>query len=191
MSPNHALATIAKTYDGGGWKLANNSQMATLLNAFDFGVDFDSDFGTNQSRRGAYDPTEDISSDPFLQFTSLFGNTYTLNLYDDSPEPLTFSYAQFGEDITRINMPNRVFVQGDFYNSLFDRGNYSEIYLSGLIGNMEVYKKILGVALVRDIDAGDNVITVNEPSSFYLLAVFVLALLSRKQYHSGLRLSRV
>lgn len=172
QSINQALAGIAKTYAGGGWSLANNEQMASLLNSFDFGLTFDSNYRTMQEKRGPYIAGEDINTDPYLQFNTLFGNTYTIDAYASGPEPMVFSYAQFGENTATV--PNRVYVQGDFYNTLMSRGNYSEIYLSHPTGYMDLTNKLLGVALVRTTSPSQNIPSVSEPNSFLIMTLFLI-----------------
>lgn len=149
QSINQALAGICKTYSGGGWTLANNGQMASLLNSFDFGLTFDSNDRKMQEKRGAYIAGEDINTDPYLQFNKPFGNTYTIDAYASGPEPMVLSYAQFGENTPTANVPNRVYVYEDFYNILMNRGNYSEVYISHPTGYMDLTNNLLGVALVK------------------------------------------
>lgn len=64
----------------GGWRLANNTEMAELFNAFQFGAEpgyWDNDRTTFQFNRTAWDSTEDWANDPELKFISMFGSTIT------------------------------------------------------------------------------------------------------------------
>ncbi|NDW15161.1 hypothetical protein GTQ48_06470 [Alteromonas genovensis] len=174
LSPNQALSGIAQSYDGGGWKLANNEQVAGLLNTFNFGLEIDTDYRTFQDKKGPYVRGDNLSEDPFTQFTTLFGNTYTLSANTTGVDPLSYSYAQFGENTSTVQAPNRVLVQGDFFSTTFNRPYASEIYVSHLTGNMNVHTRTLGVALVREKAQNSNIVNVSEPS---ILLMFFFSLL--------------
>jgi len=168
MTINQALASNS------GWRLATNTEMSTLFNSFTFGLLFDSDENTSQSLQTPWDLTE-VS--PYLDFVSLFGNTWTEATLDHASEPLFSSSAWFGTDLDNDTFYNYSFVNDDFLNS---NGSSLMPHSAGMVADFnfnsaDSASDRRGVALVKTIT------TVPEPSTVAIFSLGILGLIIRKQ----------
>lgn len=172
---DEALATTAKTYLGGGWSLANNEQVAGLLNAFNFRTILDTDSRTTQSFQNNDDPAaiipiENINTDSEKQLVSLFGKTWEPAIYtNDVLDPLEYTSALFSEP--NDTKANRVTIFDDYQSQIQPGRTLSgEVILLGNISD-RLAEPTAGVALVRAAGTVFTTEKVNSPSGFAYLAI--------------------
>lgn len=186
MSIDTALAEIADgdidgVDYGTGWALASNFQMATLFNVFGLGADFvwDSD---EQTEQWSLDPAnnndgaiEDISTDPELQFTALFGETE--NFLPEADNHFSASRAFFGNDLDGDLFYNRAEVFDDFMSEAgIVTGN---TWLRLDFTTADFSWDAAGIALVRQ---SNNSQPVSEPAALLLMACGLIGMFySRKR----------
>lgn len=130
-----------------GWRLATNSEMAGLLNSFDFGLIFDDDENTRQSIDLPWSISEQTDSRHFI---SLFGDTYEAGGGTYPNNSLIYSYAFFGADPDADGLHNVANVLDDAItvgnqsvdgNVTMNQDNWPETYSS----------QYTGVALVQEV----------------------------------------
>ena len=151
----------AETIAGGGWRLADNTDMSTLFNSFSFGVTFDADETTSQAMFTPY--TSSDTTDPHHYFIELFGYT----IYDENIglEDRYEARAFFGGDSNQNDLYNFAAVQGDYISTLSPEGKA----VASMHDDWHQVANIsygAGLALVRDH-------SVPEPS---ILALFAAGL---------------
>jgi hypothetical protein len=178
MSINEALSA----FNGAGWQLATNSQMADLFNAFD--LSYGGFIWTNEENLlQTYDgPTdgiaiEDWSNDRELQFVSLFSDTAEAWPNEGTcgvADCLQMSAAYFGSDndndgqykVARI-VDDLQFDDGSGYQDLGSLAEMSNDIID--LNTDTAYSR--GVALVR-------VVNVPEPQSLAILFLGIAGLLA-------------
>jgi len=141
---------LKDTIEGGGWEIASNAQMATLLNNFNFGigVTFDTDENTSQSVSTGIQ-TDGISSDPSesdVIFVNMFGHTQsesTSSMFQGS----LFSGAWFGQDPDDDFLINQAFVWDDYSHTGISRTGEATMRNDWVDRGVGHYN--YGVALVR------------------------------------------
>lgn len=186
-SINSTIADIADgtmngIYYGTGWRLASNAEMAALFNAFVFGANFtwDSLETTSQTATTPFDVAEDISTDPELQFISLFGRTDPLSASANTSNPRRFSGALFGLDLNGDFNYNFVTVYDDYIQAVSGTqiANFARIGDDqDFDGDSIVTNR--GIALVRDIPV------VPEPRALALFAFALLVLLTKMRMRNN------
>lgn len=132
------------------WRVASNLEMASLFNAFNFGITFDTDENTEQE---AFMDSPEYSEDtPHNMFIDLFGDTYAAAGYTfDYGDKVEQSQAIFGQDIDDDNEYNRAKVT-DEYTSPTGELIWSRALLDADTFPWNAAQNTLGVALVRNID---------------------------------------
>ncbi len=178
MSIDTALTSVAGSYAGGGWRLASNVEMATLLNAFDFGISstpdgsWDSDENTFQEAFNYGDPNMPQPPDPETLFLSMFGIT---QVYTDTtnPDGLYVSGAYFGADEDNDNTFNTVLTADNFYNNDSYVDGYAAMDMDGNAPSLSL--ELFGVALVREA------VSVPEPHTGLLFLISLILIISINQ----------
>ncbi len=177
MSIIQALENVAGVYEGGGWRLASNADVAGLFNAFEFGgasFTWDTDEATHQSVSLPSNGNVENVTDLALVFRSMFGSTYTAKTSHES-NPLVWSAALFGEYSDSAHRYNTAVVYDDYAEGWGTQedglAQMNPPYY--LIDSESLY---YGVALVRDAQSSENVenVAITEPAASLL---FVLGLL--------------
>ena len=155
QSVQWALDGNANSIEGGGWRLANNSEMSQLFNAFDFSQGsqvFDDDRRTDQKIYTGISSDEDLNETDKI-FISMFGDTFQAAYGPDyglGVDNLNMSAAMFADpDRQTANWGK---VQDDFYG-YWDRGLGT--YAGFVELNRDKYQLNLnyewsGLALVRE-----------------------------------------
>lgn len=169
MSINSALAAHGTE----GWRLASNVEMASLFNAFDFGLVFDSDENTYQSIFTGWHVS---GSQVTNHFVEIFGDTNADSgfLGVGATEPRVWSYAMFGLDIDIDSQYNLAKV-GDDWNRPFNE--YQNEGYAALIPDIMIATQSTpewGIALVRTSD-------VPLPAAAYLFLVALTGLIGLKR----------
>ncbi len=154
------------TIEGGGWTIANNTQMSSLFNAFNFGLAFDTTASTVQFVDTGY-VYPDTQAETDVLFISMFGDSYEASgsSYCYNLHCFADSRALFMEDINDDTKINSALVFDDYQDTSGSTHNggaaiYGQTYeLNALHGDDR-----LGWALVR------STATVPEPSIIALFA---------------------
>lgn len=178
MTINEVMEDIAGNYAGGGWRVASNLQMSNLFNAFAFcPFQFDSDEKTSQNCDDPVTHGYDAPDDPQRNFVRLFGRTYTdLTIYDDSPDPHTYSGAIFGEDLDNNGRFNRAAVLDDYLRPPLTNENEGFAFISDDPSyTADTRGNPYGVALVRT--ANTTVATTDVPVPSYVLVWLSIGLI--------------
>ncbi len=184
-----SVSTALQHYASEGWAVASNQQMATLLNAFDFGkTDWRAD---GQNWQTVYTPWTQTETSHHNAFLDLFGRTFqTTNICTSihvdfcfyANDSQIYSYAFFGIGISDSNKFNLAHVTDDFSyvggNGALQRGDYSALLYADS-GLSTVQYDHVGVALVRPFKADPT--PVNAPTSLGLLTLAFIALGVRRR----------
>lgn len=156
---------VLNTIEGGGWSIAGNTEMASLFNAFDFGLTFDTLENTYQNASTGVELEVEVGTD--LLFISMFGDTVIAagSQFDYGEGGFQASSAIFGEDADGDGLRNKAWVFDDYTkeNGEVTAGaaGITQDFVSG--GG---YAPPSGIALVRP-----SQVVVPEPSLLALLAV--------------------
>ncbi|MCP5193150.1 MAG: VPLPA-CTERM sorting domain-containing protein [Pseudomonadales bacterium] len=148
MSINAALAA----YSPAGWRLAANTEMANLLNAFDLGYTFGSDENTGYGGGTAITTEASPLTEHDVQFITLFGVTYVPPPTHPSANDLQISsWAGFGTDADNDGMYNVARVTDDFtvYPNYYPYPGYATIQADAFGRSGDYWDNASGVALVR------------------------------------------
>lgn len=148
----NSIQSLLGTVEGGGWHIASNAEMAPLLNAFNFGITFDTDENSHQLIHTGYAfPDTEVETDE--TFVAMFGNTYTAGGFS-SPSPnghyYTRATAIYGTDQDGDDRYNMVTVMGD-YTNLHGYDVAGRITDFGDVVKPSSTNATYGVALVRDV----------------------------------------
>jgi hypothetical protein len=176
QSINEALAA----YGGAGWKLASNTQVASMFNTFKFNnAVWSIDESVNQYAPKDWGPEE---SGPYFEFINLFGATYTMTQGWAPNDPWTYARAFFGSDANNNGLYSYAEVkEDDFYVALsLNIPREAEAKLTRDIFNSSEGYRDTGVALVRDIRVLPPS-QVSLPGSLSLLALGLVALGFRRR----------
>ena len=175
QTAGQSISAALANYSGDGWRLATNTEMAALFNAFNFGSTFDTNENTTQEV-SLYDSA--YSFGVANEFIALFGDTYAGFNYDYG-DPLESSAALFGID------PN----QDGYYNFAVVTDEYDLVSGQLQPGRAAMYDdyrlatfsySYLGVALVQ-------VTQVPLPASGWLFMSGLTGLMIRKRLPSSAR----
>lgn len=161
-------------FNAAGWRLANNTEMAALLNNWDFGSSFtfDNDETTYQSTVRDNNGVDTIPGDSYREFLDLFSLTEFRDSFYSLSDPLERAWAWFGDRSIHdaFSTYNIALIGDDFTvrhtGRSFDAWAYMEKNRFGATSF-----SYAGVALVRST-------SIPEPNSVSLLAFFIIALLS-------------
>lgn len=177
MSIDSALSSIANTYEGGGWELATNSQMADLFNYFDLGhgTVWDSIEQTDQRASDPVTASIEAPDDPQLMFVELFGDTRPdyCNFAYNTPCSFQFSSALFGRDEDGDGWYNVAEVYDDYLGSKGEGDGYVRLSRDRVYSDRAV--SFRGIALVRMVD-------VNAPSTIGLMTLAFFGLAFRRRF---------
>ncbi|MEQ3638756.1 MAG: hypothetical protein ABNH03_03280 [Alteromonas sp.] len=157
---------------GSGWRLANNTEVAALLNTFFPENSWDSDPSTTQYFSSPNDGLGYLNeTNSESQFVDLFSNTSeaAFGEYIAFGEKSEVSGAIFGDDITAQKF-NFVEVIGDRFDS-FGNSRDSNVILRDTWLSAGSISPLWGLALVRDVP---------EPSFIHLFLIFTFLLFVRK-----------
>lgn len=154
MSIDQAL----QLYGADGWRLAANTEVATLMNAFDFGVVFTDEENIDQGYQNI-GPSYTAARNALL---ALFGNVDANDISGIFPETIA---ATFGSDLDADNLYNLVLVAGP--SSIF--GETATILLDQVT---TVQATTGGIALVR---------TVPVPGAAWMFGAALLSLVARSR----------
>jgi hypothetical protein len=181
MSYSQAI-NFANSEYGDGWEIATSEQVSGLVQNFDFGFSWDphNPLESSGSRSNSND-----QSGSFYNFVSMFGHTYRGsegNLYADWT--LLGSRAIFGPIDTITNTANLLSVWSIRNISNVNCCNFrdtatvtlNEDYLS----RFNYFRNSIGVALTRISTVPSPSLPVPEPSTFAILVLGLLGLVSRR-----------
>lgn len=160
--------SLKDSIEGGGWRIADNTDISNLFNAFGLGGrnDWDSNPLTGQTATNLYNSTE-LLADPEFVFTLMFGTT-RFGISTD-PEPSQVSGVRFNQtfNLSSDTWLHNVADSVDDYSrnigiSVSDFDGYSRI--SSHIEEFTGVVENTGVAYVRAI-------IVSEPNSMLIFLV--------------------
>jgi len=160
VTTNHSIDSALSSYSG--WRLATNTEMASLFNSFDFGRTFDTNENTAQSINYPFTVDEDSIANKFI---SMFGDTYKASgsVYN-SIDPFSRSLALFGDDADGDFKFNNVEVYDDYIVQSSDSEHHGRAFMGNDGYSAYTDYQQYGVALVRGV-------TVPEPSSLAILSL--------------------
>ncbi len=167
-----ALAAYESSYLGGGWRLANNTEMAALFNAFDFGIGSTEhgSWGTDDDvwyiSETPSDGDLELETDPEIVFSTMFGTTWKLD--EGLGNPFVQTGAVYGDLLDTYGFLNVAYVADDWTHGNGDEAaNRAE--LAGNQANLNGIQWDAGVALVRGLDEPESdTVIVSEPSAAFL-----------------------
>ena len=155
-------------YSALGWRIANNDEMAGLLNSFNFGLTFDSQENREQIVFQQFTTDENSEANAFI---SLFGDTRIASGKPafTSTDPFARTMALFGSDEDGDGFRQNAYIADD-YISNSGTESVGRVKLERDLYRASFSFDDYGVALVRGVS------TVPEPGSLALLGLGLAAL---------------
>ncbi|MCP3865544.1 MAG: PEP-CTERM sorting domain-containing protein [Aestuariibacter sp.] len=178
-----ALSTIATTFDGGGWELASNTQMAGLFD--DFGFSSTVLDQSNPITSGPFTPnTDETAYDIFITLlgTTFFCDTSCSDNYASGSLAFERTQALYGSDADGDDLYKVALVQSDFLAYSTSLGTWLEQGYTAELSNDAFSPQTTflswGVALVRSDDVP---VPAPAPSTLAIFALGILGLGVRRR----------